>query len=119
MTTLFLAMPTTNGIYKLIVQHLEAHGFTVCDLSFADNNDIFRRPTLAEKIRIKYRKKSLATKKPNSTSSLPAISNKSSATNKTSSEPSSKTAPNTPCLSAATSTTKPCCNLSAAKRTAK
>ena len=62
MTTLFLAMPTTNGIYKLIVQHLEAHGFTVCDLSFADNNDIFRRPTLAEKIRIKYRKKILGDK---------------------------------------------------------
>ena len=62
MSTLFLAMPTTNGIYKLIAQHLKAHGFTVCDLSFSDNNDIFRHPTLAEKIHIKYRKKILRDK---------------------------------------------------------
>jgi len=62
MSTLFLAMPTTNGIYKLIAQHLEAHGFTVCDLSFSDNNDIFRHPTFREKIHIKYRKKILRDK---------------------------------------------------------
>ncbi len=62
MSTLFLAMPTTNGIYKLIAQHLKAHSFTVCDLSFSDNNDIFRHPTFREKIHIKYRKKILGDK---------------------------------------------------------
>ena len=62
MSNLFLAMPTTNGIYKLIIQHLKAHGFTVCDLSFSDNNDIFRHPTLREKFQIKYRKKILGDK---------------------------------------------------------
>lgn len=57
--SLFLCMPQTYAIYQPIVEHLKLHGFDVIDLSFAHNNDIFRRPTLSERLEISLRKKLL------------------------------------------------------------